>query len=70
MKYQKSPFPYLAILFVIMTVSVCLKLTVDQTMKQPIVHEIKFEHKRNIRENYPRTEVTYLMASPNYYCEE
>ncbi|WP_075343800.1 hypothetical protein [Tenacibaculum agarivorans] len=70
MKYQKSPFPYLAILFVIMAVSVCLKLTVDQKMKQPIVHEIKFEEKKNSRENFPRTEVTFLITSSNYYCEE
>ncbi len=39
--YQKSPFPYLFILVVIIGMSCFTSLTIDKEIEQPIVHVIQ-----------------------------
>ena len=38
--YQKSPFPYLIILVVIIGISCFTNLTIDKEIEQPIIHVI------------------------------
>ena len=38
--YQKSPFPYLIILVMIIGISCFTNLTIDKEIEQPIIHEI------------------------------
>jgi len=38
--YQKSPFPYLVVLLVIIGLSCFTNLTIDKEIEQPIIHVI------------------------------
>lgn len=43
MTIQKSPFPYIIILSIIISSALCSRLTIDKSINQPIVYSIERE---------------------------